>query len=196
MKWQTLMKLPWSSQTAARSSRTASIVKDGKLSVSGGEHQRHPDPHPARRPWKPHSPSKKPPPRLPPRQPLAMPAGNGPGSSSASGASHQLQRQRRQHLTLGVLRAERNGTYTYAYEGSMSVQAGSTASQSGDAGAGLTTALSSSASRAPQDRYYNLVKRNPQDKGTVICLNDACYVTFFTGRLVIVITGLSGLGSP
>jgi len=97
-----------------------------------------------------------------------------------------FQRQRRQHLTLGVLRANANGTYTYAYEGSMSVQAGSTASQSGDAGRWSYNGSQLVAqSRSGRTANYNLVKRNhPKNKGDpMICLNDACYVRSSTSRL-------------
>lgn len=78
------------------------------------------------------------------------------------------------------LRAD--GTYTYNAESSRSVSAGSTASQSSDAGrwsykGGQLIAQS----RSGQTNTYNLEKRNhPKNKrDPMICLNGACYVTFY-----------------
>lgn len=75
-----------------------------------------------------------------------------------------------------------DGTYTYSAESSRSVSAGSTASQSSDAGrwsykAGQLIAQS----RNGQTHTYNLEKRNhPKNKrDPMICLNGACYVTFY-----------------
>jgi hypothetical protein len=78
------------------------------------------------------------------------------------------------------LRAD--GTYTYNAESSRSVSAGSTASQSSDAGrwsykGGQLIAQS----RSGQTRTYSLEKRNhPKNKrDPMICLDGACYVTFY-----------------
>ena len=78
------------------------------------------------------------------------------------------------------LRAD--GTYTYNAESSRSVSAGSTASQSSDAGrwsykGGQLIAQS----RSGQTNTYNLEKRNhPKNKrDPMICLNGSCYVTFY-----------------
>jgi hypothetical protein len=75
-----------------------------------------------------------------------------------------------------------DGTYTYNAESSRSVSAGSTASQSSDSGrwsykGGQLVAQS----RSGQTQTYNLEKRNhPKNKrDPMICLNGACYVTFY-----------------
>jgi hypothetical protein len=75
-----------------------------------------------------------------------------------------------------------DGSYTYNAESSRSVSAGSTASQSSDAGrwsykGGQLVAQS----RSGQTHTYNLEKRNhPKNKrDPMICLNGACYVTFY-----------------
>ncbi|HWI36418.1 MAG TPA: hypothetical protein VNU64_08190 [Burkholderiales bacterium] len=75
-----------------------------------------------------------------------------------------------------------DGTYTYHAESSRSVSAGSTASQSTDSGrwsykGGQLVAQS----RSGQTQTYNLEKRNhPKNKrDPMICLNGACYVTFY-----------------
>ena len=78
------------------------------------------------------------------------------------------------------LRAD--GTYTYNAESSRSVSAGSTASQSSDAGrwsykGGQLIAQS----RSGQTRTYSLEKRNhPKNKrDPMICLDGKCFVTFY-----------------
>ena len=78
------------------------------------------------------------------------------------------------------LRAD--GSYTYNAESSRSVSAGSTASQSSDAGrwsykGGQLIAQS----RSGQTRTYSLEKRNhPKNKrDPMICLNGSCYVTYY-----------------
>ena len=75
-----------------------------------------------------------------------------------------------------------DGTYTYNAESSRSVSAGSTASQSSDAGrwsykGGQLIAQS----RSGQTNTYNLEKRNhPKNKrDPMICLNGQCYVTYY-----------------
>lgn len=75
-----------------------------------------------------------------------------------------------------------DGTYTYNAESSRSVSAGSYASQSSDAGrwsykGGQLIAQS----RNGQTHTYNLEKRNhPKNKrDPMICLNGACYVTYY-----------------
>jgi hypothetical protein len=75
-----------------------------------------------------------------------------------------------------------DGTYTYRAESSRSVSAGSSASQSSDAGrwsykGGQLIAQS----RGGQTHTYQLEKRNhPKNKrDPMICLNGACYVTFY-----------------
>ena len=75
-----------------------------------------------------------------------------------------------------------DGTYTYNAESSRSVSAGSTASQSSDAGrwsykGGQLIAQS----RSGQTHTYQLEKRNhpKNQRDPMICLNGACYVTFY-----------------
>ena len=75
-----------------------------------------------------------------------------------------------------------DGTYTYNAESSRSVSAGSTASQSSDSGrwsykGGQLVAQS----RSGQTQTYNLEKRNhpKNQRDPMICLNGACYVTFY-----------------
>ena len=75
-----------------------------------------------------------------------------------------------------------DGTYTYNAESSRSVSAGSTASQSSDAGRWSYNGTQLVAqSRSGQTNTYNLEKRNhPKNKrDPMICLNGACYVTFY-----------------
>jgi len=75
-----------------------------------------------------------------------------------------------------------DGTYTYNAESSRSVSAGSTASQSSDAGRWSYKGNQLIAqSRSGQTHTYNLEKRNhPKNKrDPMICLNGACYVTFY-----------------
>lgn len=75
-----------------------------------------------------------------------------------------------------------DGTYTYNADSSRSVSAGSTASQSSDAGrwsykGGQLIAQS----RSGQTHTYSLEKRNhpKNQRDPMICLNGACYVTFY-----------------
>lgn len=75
-----------------------------------------------------------------------------------------------------------DGTYTYAYEGSMSAPTGSTASQSGDAGRWSYDGQRLTAhSRSGKTSSYSLEKRNhPKNKrDPMICLDGTCYVTYF-----------------
>jgi hypothetical protein len=79
-----------------------------------------------------------------------------------------------------------DGTYTYAYEGSMSATApgmyGGTASQSGDAGRWSYDGQRLTAhSRSGKTASYALEKRNhPKNKrDPMICLDGTCYVTYF-----------------
>ena len=79
-----------------------------------------------------------------------------------------------------------DGTYTYAYEGSMSASApgmwGGTASQSGDAGRWSYDGQRLTAqSRSGKTSSYALEKRNhPKNKrDPMICLDGTCYVTYF-----------------
>ena len=78
------------------------------------------------------------------------------------------------------LRAD--GTYSYNAESSRSVSAGSTASQSSDAGRWQYNGTQLIAqSRSGQTSTYNLEKRNhPKNKrDPMICLDGKCYVTFY-----------------
>ena len=78
------------------------------------------------------------------------------------------------------LRAD--GSYTYQHEGSMSAQAGSTASQSHDAGRWKVSGSQLTAqSRSGTVNTYTLEKRNhPKNKrDPMICLDGECYVTFY-----------------
>lgn len=78
------------------------------------------------------------------------------------------------------LRAD--GSYTYQHEGSMSAQAGSTASQSSDAGRWKVSGNQLTAqSRSGTVNTYKLEKRNhPKNKrDPMICLDGECYVTFY-----------------
>ena len=75
-----------------------------------------------------------------------------------------------------------DGTYTYNAESSRSVSAGSTASQSSDAGRWSYKGNQLIAqSRNGQTYTYNLEKRNhPKNKrDPMICLNGTCYVTYY-----------------
>lgn len=75
-----------------------------------------------------------------------------------------------------------DGTYTYRYEGSMSAPAGSTASQSGDAGRWSYDGQRLTAhSRTGKTSSYALEKRNhPKNRrDPMICLDGTCYVTYF-----------------
>jgi hypothetical protein len=75
-----------------------------------------------------------------------------------------------------------DGTYTYNAESSRSVSAGSTASQSSDAGRWSYKGNQLIAqSRNGQTYTYNLEKRNhPKNKrDPMICLNGQCYVTYY-----------------
>jgi hypothetical protein len=75
-----------------------------------------------------------------------------------------------------------DGTYTYNAESSRSVSAGSTASQSSDAGRWSYNGTQLVAqSRNGQSYTYNLEKRNhpKNQRDPMICLNGACYVTFY-----------------
>jgi hypothetical protein len=75
-----------------------------------------------------------------------------------------------------------DGTYTYNAESSRSVSAGSTASQSSDAGRWSYKGNQLVAqSRSGQTHTYNLEKRNhpKNQRDPMICLNGACYVTFY-----------------
>ena len=75
-----------------------------------------------------------------------------------------------------------DGTYTYNAESSRSVAAGSTVSQSSDAGRWSYNGTQLIAqSRSGRTNTYNLEKRNhPKNKrDPMICLNGACYVTFY-----------------
>lgn len=76
-----------------------------------------------------------------------------------------------------------DGSYTYQHEGSMSAQAGSTASQSSDAGRWKASGSQLTAqSRSGTVNTYKLEKRNhPKNKrDPMICLNGECYVTFYS----------------
>lgn len=75
-----------------------------------------------------------------------------------------------------------DGSYTYQHEGSMSAQAGSTASQSHDAGRWKVSGSQLTAqSRSGTVNTYKLEKRNhPKNKrDPMICLDGECYVTFY-----------------
>lgn len=79
-----------------------------------------------------------------------------------------------------------DGTYTYAYEGSMSANApgisGGTASQSSDAGRWTYRGDQLTAhSRNGKVATYTLEKRNhPKNKrDPMICLNGTCFVTYY-----------------
>jgi len=75
-----------------------------------------------------------------------------------------------------------DGTYVYRYEGSMSGNTGSTASQSSDAGRWKVAGNQLTAqSRGGSVNTYTLEKRNhPKNKrDPMICLNGECYVTFY-----------------
>jgi hypothetical protein len=75
-----------------------------------------------------------------------------------------------------------DGTYTYNAESSRSVSAGGTASQSSDAGRWSYKGNQLVAqSRSGQTHTYNLEKRNhpKNQRDPMICLNGACYVTFY-----------------
>ena len=75
-----------------------------------------------------------------------------------------------------------DGTYIYNAESSRSVSAGSTASQSSDAGRWSYKGNQLIAqSRSGQTHTYNLEKRNhPKNRrDPMICLNNQCYVTYY-----------------
>jgi len=84
--------------------------------------------------------------------------------------------------SMACFELKRDGTYTYNAESSRSVSAGSTASQSSDAGRWTYKGNQLIAqSRSGQTHTYNLEKRNhPKNKrDPMICLNGQCYVTFY-----------------
>jgi len=75
-----------------------------------------------------------------------------------------------------------DGSYSYAYEGSMSGSSGSTASQSSDAGRWTYTGSQLTAqSRSGKVATYTLEKRNhpKNNRDPMICLDGTCYVTFY-----------------
>ena len=75
-----------------------------------------------------------------------------------------------------------DGSYSYAYEGSMSGTTGSTASQSSDAGRwSYDGARLTAQSRSGKVSSYQLEKRNhPKNKrDPMICLDGTCYVTYY-----------------
>src|SRR5436190_7088767 len=83
---------------------------------------------------------------------------------------------------MACIELKADGTYTYNAESSRSVAAGSTVSQSSDAGRWSTNGTQLIAqSRGGKTNTYNLEKRNhPKNKrDPMICLNGACYVTYY-----------------
>ena len=75
-----------------------------------------------------------------------------------------------------------DGSYTYRHEGSMSASTGGTASQSSDAGRWKVSGNQLTAqSQRGTVNTYTLEKRNhPKNKrDPMICLNGECYVTFY-----------------
>lgn len=75
-----------------------------------------------------------------------------------------------------------DGTYTYSFESSRTVTAGSTASQASDAGRwSYDGARLTAQSRSGKVSNYALEKRNhPKNKrDPMICLDGACYVTYY-----------------
>ena len=83
---------------------------------------------------------------------------------------------------MACMELKADGTYVYNAESSRSVNAGSTASQSADAGRWSYNGSQLIAqSRSGRTNTYNLEKRNhPKNKrDPMICLNGQCYVTYY-----------------
>jgi hypothetical protein len=126
------------------------------------------------------------------QQTAAATAGGAKGAAATSGNGQELVGKWCDMATMSnyqggssrmaCFELKADGTYTYNAESSRSVSAGSTASQSSDAGRWSYKANQLIAqSRSGQTHTYNLEKRNhPKNKrDPMICLNGACYVTFY-----------------
>jgi len=126
-------------------------------------------------------------------KPAAQAASGAKGAGAASGGNgqelvgkwcdmHTMSNYQGGSSRMACFELKPDGTYTYNAESSRSVSAGSTASQSSDAGrwsykGGQLIAQS----RTGQTHTYSLEKRNhPKNKrDPMICLNGTCYVTFY-----------------
>ena len=187
MQWQTFMKLLAIQQSGGQAISYGFDVKDGKLTVGGGDINGTITLTPG---------TKAAEAGLAKQKAVAAAApkpGAGAGGNVGGGGNGQELVGKWCKLTNfsgnagSTSRSEcfqlaADGSYTYAYEGSMSVQAGSTASQSGDSGRWSYNGSQLIAqSRSGRTHNYNLEKRNhPKNKGDpMICLNGTCYVTFF-----------------